>query len=406
MVAAPGPRLSRLRAALQVALSFGVALPVAWGFIQLAHPYWETVPRPGVRLTPSLAAKLHAQHHAVTLLALVLFGIVTVISQLGITDTRPRDQARTYVGIPVAMSAGGALGIWLIPHHTVGLVALALVCGAGAYASRFVPRLGTRAAVWGSLLFPSYLTGFLAGQAIPLHEFYWYVAIVSLAAAVGLVLQLAIYNPLAVTQLPRPTRSSPASAAAVSSGPSRLAARLRLDAPAQAAIRVALAVGAATAAGSLISEGRYYWATIAAYVAYRGGANTAREQVIKATQRTAGTVVGILLGSLVAHAIGPTTWSLAVIVPAVAVFAYFRRAHYGLAVVALTIMIAELYDLFGEYSSHLLIARLEITAVGSAIGAVVAVLVFPVATPNAARPHVDRRGRGDHAAPPVEARPT
>ena len=195
-VRASDPGLSRLRAALQVALSLGVALPIAWGFIRLADPYWKTVPRT-VHLTPSLATKLHAQHHLVTLLALVLFGIVTLVSKLGVTDVRPQDQAVTYAGLPVVASASGALGVWLVPHHAVGLVVLALVCGAGAYARRFVPRLGIRAAVWGSLFFPTYLTGFLAGKAMPLHEFYWYVAIVSLAAAVGLALQLTIYNPLA-----------------------------------------------------------------------------------------------------------------------------------------------------------------------------------------------------------------
>jgi uncharacterized membrane protein YccC len=547
-----------------MALSFGVALAVAYGFSQVAHPYWKTLPRT-VHVTPLLMAKLHAQHHAATLLTMVLFGIVTLISQLGVMDARPRDQALTYAGFPVAMAAGGALGIWLAPHHAVGVVVLALVCGAGTYARRFVPRLGMRAAVWGALLFPGFLSGFLAGKAIPLHEFYWYVAIVSLAAAVDLALQIAIYNPLATTQVPHlwrsfrargrdvletaellvqagdgvhrerlearldrrlarlnktalltdgqladprsrieadvaealherlfdleillqkigrgaaalaprqvyePVRarvagwlselgtgraqaaarwlaregsepagpgsdqyrddlvrrlaelcvaweqeidrsrtpavaaapagrrlhdmyaspivlvggslvgSSRASAAAVASGASRLATRLRVDAAAQAAIRVAVAVGAAAAVGSVISERRFYWAVIAAFVVYFG-TNTVGEQRLKSARRVAGTVVGILLGSLLAHAVGPTTWSLAVIIPALALFTYFIQVQYGLAVVAITIIVSQVYVQFGEYSNHLLLRRLEITAVGAAIAAVVAVLVFPVAT--------------------------
>jgi Fusaric acid resistance protein-like len=561
---ASDPGLSRLRAALQMALSLGVALAVAYGFAQFAHPYWKAVPRT-VHVSPLLAAKLDAQHHGVTLLTMVLFGIVTLLAQLGVSDARPRDQALTYAGFPVAMSAGGALGIWLAPHHTAGVVVLALVCGAGTYARRFVPRLGMRAAVWGALLFPGYLSGFLAGRAIPLHEFYWYVAIVSLAAAVSLALHLAVYNPLAATEVPHlwrsftargrdvleaagmlvqtrdrvqrerqehrldrwlarlnetalltdgqladprsrleadaaqalherlfdleillqkigrgaaalaprrvhePVRarvagwlselrsgraqaaarwlardggepagpepdqyrddlvrrlaelcvayeqeidrsrapavapapfgqrlddmyaspivliggslagSSRASAAAVASGASRLATRLRLDAAAQAAIRVALAVGAAAAVGSAISERRFYWAVIAAFVVYFG-TNTVGEQRLKSASRVAGTLVGILLGSLLAHAVGPTTWSLAVIIPALAFFAYSIRVQYGLAVVAITVIVSQVYVQFGEYSNHLLLRRLEITAVGAVIAAVVAVLVFPVAT--------------------------
>jgi uncharacterized membrane protein YccC len=89
----------------------------------------------------------------------------------------------------------------------------------------------------------------------------------------------------------------------LASGSSRLATRLHLDSAAQAAIRVTLAVGAAAAVGSAISEQRYYWAVIAVFVVY-AGTNTVGEQVLKAAHRVAGTVIGILLGSLLAQAVG------------------------------------------------------------------------------------------------------
>jgi uncharacterized membrane protein YccC len=465
----------------------------------------------------------------------------------------------------LALSAGASLGIALTPHHTVGLVVLAFVSGAGAYARRLVALLGTRAAAWGTSLVAGYLAGFLGGQALPLHECYWYVAIVSLAAAVNLGLLLAVCNPLAVTRVPLLARSfraqgqnvlkaagsllvvgdqeererrvrrldsglarlnknavltdaqladprsrisahvaealheslfdgeivlqkigrgasvlatlrvdgplraqvagwlsdlrsgharaavtwlarnghdpigpgpdqvrgelvrrlaelcvageralgrpptlavhatppgqrlndmyaSPmvliggtfvgstrAGAAAVATDASRLAARLHLDAAAQAAIRVALAVGAATAAGWAISEGRYYWAVIAVIVAYFG-INTVGEERLNTVRRVAETVVGIVLGSLIGHAVGPTTWSLAVIIPALALRPYFIRLDYGLAVMAITIVVSQVYDQFGEYSGHLLPRRLEVTTVGAALPVVIAGLVFPVAT--------------------------
>jgi uncharacterized membrane protein YccC len=165
----------------------------------------------------------------------------------------------------------------------------------------------------------------------------------------------------------------------VATGASRLAARLHLDAAAQAAIRVVLAVGAATAAGSAISERRYYWAVIAVIVAYFG-INTVGEERLNTVRRVAETVVGIVLGSLIGHAVGPTTWSLAVIIPALALRPYFIRLDYGLAFMAITIVVSQVYDQFGEYSGHLLPRRLEVTTVGAPLAVVIAGLVLPVAT--------------------------
>jgi hypothetical protein len=68
---------------------------------------------------------------------------------------------------------------------------------------------------------------------------------------------------------------------------------------------------------------------------------------------------------------------------ALALNAYFIQVNYALAIVALTIVVSQLYVQLGEYSNDLLLMRLEITAVGAVIGGAVAVLVFPVATRSA-----------------------
>jgi len=179
--------------------------------------------------------------------------------------------------------------------------------------------------------------------------------------------------------------SGQSSAAAVAPGEDdRLARRLRLDAPARTAIRVMIAVGAASAAGSWLSERRFYWAVIAVFIAFMG-ANTAGEQLIKAANRVAGTVVGILLGSLIATAVGPGVWSLAVILPALAIGVYFQRVSYALMVTGITIMVAQLYVLLGEYSSSLLLLRLQETAIGAAIAILASLLILPVRTRRATR---------------------
>jgi hypothetical protein len=172
-------------------------------------------------------------------------------------------------------------------------------------------------------------------------------------------------------------------ATAVDAGERGLRARLRLGWAGQSAVRLAVAVGVACAAGSALSERRFYWAVIAVFIAFTG-ANTSAEQLSRALQRTVGTFVGILIGSLVATAIGPSPWSLAVIIPALTVGLYFVTVSYWLTAVGITIMVSELYVQLGEFSSGLLVLRLEETALGAVIAMLAALLIFPVGTRRAA----------------------
>jgi hypothetical protein len=63
--------------------------------------------------------------------------------------------------------------------------------------------------------------------------------------------------------------SAPVShATAIDAGGQGLSARLRLGWAGQGALRLAVAVGAACAAGSALSERRFYWAVIAVFIAF------------------------------------------------------------------------------------------------------------------------------------------
>jgi uncharacterized membrane protein YccC len=174
-----------------------------------------------------------------------------------------------------------------------------------------------------------------------------------------------------------------AQAAAVE-GRGGLRRRLRLDPYAQIAIRVAVAVAVAGALGSVLSERRFYWAVLAVFVTFMG-ANTSGEHVVKAIHRVAGTIVGALIGSLLANAIGHSTWSLAVIIGALGLGIYFFKVSFAAFVIALTVALAQLYGQLGEYSNHLLGVRLEETAVGGAVAIAAAIWIFPVGTRSAAR---------------------
>ena len=172
-------------------------------------------------------------------------------------------------------------------------------------------------------------------------------------------------------------------ATAANAGEHGLLARLRLGWAGQGAVRLAIAIAVACTAGSALSERRFYWAVIAVFIAFTG-ANTSGEQLSRALQRTVGTLVGILIGSLVATAIGPSAWSLAVIIPALTVGLYFLQVSYWLMAVGITIMVSELYVQLGEFSSGLLVLRLEETALGALIAMLAALLIFPVGTRRAA----------------------
>ncbi|MBP0457342.1 FUSC family protein [Streptomyces montanisoli] len=146
------------------------------------------------------------------------------------------------------------------------------------------------------------------------------------------------------------------------------------------AIQVAVAGGVAILVGREINEQRYYWAVIAAFVAFTGTA-TRSETTLKATNRVAGTLVGLGAGIGMVHVTaGHTLTALAVIILAMACGFYLVRISYGLMIFFVTIMVSQLYSILNEFSPGLLMLRLEETAAGAAIGILVGLLVLPTST--------------------------
>ena len=165
--------------------------------------------------------------------------------------------------------------------------------------------------------------------------------------------------------------------------PSREAMRPSL----RLAIQAAIATGLAMLAGNPVSSARWYWAVIGAFVVFIRATNRA-ESLSRAWQRILGTVGGVVLGVIVAQAVGRNE-HLALVLLFLSVFGAFYLAplSYAWMIVFVTTALALLYDTLGNYSSALLSLRLEETLIGAAIGAVVASLVLP--TP--ARASVERR---------------
>jgi uncharacterized membrane protein YgaE (UPF0421/DUF939 family) len=184
--------------------------------------------------------------------------------------------------------------------------------------------------------------------------------------------------------------SAPVSAAASLEAGSHPLDRIRMAPYTRAAIQMGVAVGAAISVGVVISGYRFYWAVIAAFVTMMG-TNNRGEQIRKALFRAIGTLVGIAAGSGIVDLVGGhTNYSIAVILVALFIGLYLQRINYTFMVIAVTILVAQLYKQLGEYSNHLLLLRLAETSTGAGLAILTVIVVFPLRTNHVL--HVATRG--------------
>lgn len=159
----------------------------------------------------------------------------------------------------------------------------------------------------------------------------------------------------------------------------------RLDFTTRQAVQVAVAGGLAIVLGRLLSEQRYYWAVIAAFVAFTGTA-TRSEVFLKSVNRVLGTLVGLGAGIALAHlTAGNTAAVLVVIVGSMFCGFYLQRLSYAYMIFFVTIMVSQLYSVLNEFSPGLLVLRLEETAIGAAVGIGVGLLLTPLSTRDTVR---------------------
>jgi uncharacterized membrane protein YgaE (UPF0421/DUF939 family) len=176
-----------------------------------------------------------------------------------------------------------------------------------------------------------------------------------------------------------------AGAASLESGGTGLIERIRLAPYARIAIQMSVAVTAAIIAGDAMSGRRFYWAVIAAFITFMG-ANTAGEQMRKGLLRVAGTVVGVIVGSLLAHLVGDRV-ELQILVVLVSLFLglYLFRINYAFMTIGITVMVSQLYVELDEFSNNLLLLRLGETAVGAGVAILTVLLVLPLHVGRVAR---------------------
>lgn len=164
------------------------------------------------------------------------------------------------------------------------------------------------------------------------------------------------------------------------SAPSRRVSLSLSDPALRTAVQITVAAGIAMVFGLMLSRDRWFWAVLAAFLVFTN-TRSRGDTAVKALQRSAGTLFGIVVGIALGTAVAG---NLYVILPlsAVCIFLafYFLAVSYATMTFFVSIVLSLLYSLMGVLTPQLLQLRLEETLIGSVAGAAVAFLVFPTRT--------------------------
>jgi uncharacterized membrane protein YccC len=148
----------------------------------------------------------------------------------------------------------------------------------------------------------------------------------------------------------------------------------------KAAVQVAVATSAATILGELISPDRWYWAVLTAFLVFTG-VSTRGEILTRAGHRIVGTIAGVVAGVLLATLVGhhPPLQFLLLVICVFCAF-YLVTVAYAWLTFFVTVLLAMLYGLLGDFSVHVLELRIAETAAGGLVGIASAYFIFSTGT--------------------------
>lgn len=148
----------------------------------------------------------------------------------------------------------------------------------------------------------------------------------------------------------------------------------------KAAIQVAVATSAATVLGELVSPDRWYWAVLTAFLVFTG-VTTRGEILTRAGHRIVGTVVGVVAGVVLAALIGQNPPVQITVLLACVFFAFYLvTVAYFWLTFFVTVLLAMLYGLLGNFSLQVLEVRIAETAAGGLVGIASAYFIFSTKT--------------------------
>jgi uncharacterized membrane protein YgaE (UPF0421/DUF939 family) len=190
------PGLNRLRAALLMLLTVGLALACERVFLDLTHAL-----QIGAHAAP--AAVVAKVNHEVLVVALLLGGIVGMVSCFGVMDRTAKGQLITMAILPVPMVGALALGLAIGGNRTVSLIWLVVVLTVGTYLRRFGPR----GFVTGMVLFMGDFFGFFLHGALTVSDLGWLAAEIGVGLLVAIVVRFGLFYPDPAKALVRTQRS-------------------------------------------------------------------------------------------------------------------------------------------------------------------------------------------------------
>jgi uncharacterized membrane protein YccC len=148
----------------------------------------------------------------------------------------------------------------------------------------------------------------------------------------------------------------------------------------RAAMQITLAAAIAMTLGLALSRERWFWAVLASFLVFTN-TNSRGDTAMKALQRSIGTLFGIGIGLVLATVLsGHLAPSLVITSLSIFLAFYFLQTSYATMTFFVSIALCLVYGMIGSLTLDLLLLRVEETALGAAIGTVVAFVVFPART--------------------------
>lgn len=312
-----------------------------------------------------------------SLVAAVTGGLAALLALFTVTDTTGRARAVTTALLPVVGLPVLALAAVLHDLPVARDAVFLAVVGAGVYARRWGPRGHSLGVFAFMTFFAAQFLHTVPGQLPELGT----AVLLSVAGSSAVRFGVWPYE----RRLPVPPAVAPPPGG---TGLARITTR-------QAA-QATVGAGIALFVGQALSDQRWYWAVGATWWVFVN--TTSRgETLVRGFRRFLGTVLGIVLGLVVAVPLHGQPVATAVVV-AVGVFGIFYSAavSYTWMMLSVTVMASALYGLLGLLDPALLALRVTETAVGALAAVLAVLLVLPVTTHSVTDAWVERALRCVH----------
>src|SRR3954449_2790587 len=195
-LAGADPGLTQLRTGLQSVLGIAVAVGLVYLFVHLTG----ALQLPAGAAPPAVVSKAN---HALLIVAMLLAGMVAMMSGFMISDRTARGQLISSLTLPLPMIAAMTAGLAVGPYHVASLVFVVVLMTAAVYVRRWGPA-GFRS---GMVAFNGGFLGFFLHSQIGLPDVGWLAAFAYIGVLASLLVRFTLLRPGPERTLARMRRS-------------------------------------------------------------------------------------------------------------------------------------------------------------------------------------------------------